>query len=117
MGLPKVPGIGPRAAGRRGGGAAGRRGGARSPPGEKGGLVAACWAAGFGLEVLGGSFPASLARHPRSPQNPSERTKLNNVLDLRDRLKKKEGIHVLGRRNGGCSAMGLTAGPGGPSNG
>ena len=28
------------------------------------------------------------------------------------RLRSNEGIHVLGRRNGGCSAMGLTAGPG-----
>ena len=37
------------------------------------------------LEVLGGSFPASLARHPRSLRHPSERAKLNNVLDLRDR--------------------------------
>ena len=48
------------------------------------------------LEVLGGSFPASLARHPRSSRHPSERAKLNNVLDLRDLPEKKEGIHVLG---------------------
>ena len=65
--------------------------------------------------MLGGSFPASLARHPRSPRHPYERAKLNNVLDLRDRPEKKEGIHVLGRRNGGCSVTRLTAGSGGPS--
>ena len=45
--------------------------------------------------MLGGSSSASLARQPRSSRHPSERAKLNNVLELRDLPKKKEGIHVL----------------------
>ena len=59
----------------------------------------------------------ALAGQTRCAWHPSERARLYHVLHLRDLLKKKEGIHVLGRRNGGCSATRLTAGAGGPSNG
>ena len=65
--------------------------------------------------------PPALAGHPRRTWRHSERARLNFLLhrrDLSEKIAPNEGIHVLGRRNGGCSAMGLlTAGPGGPSNG
>ena len=67
-------------------------------------MTVSCWI--VCLEVLGGSFSASLARLNRCAWRPCERAKLHHVLHLRDLSEKKEGFHVHRHAMAASSAMG-----------